>query len=87
MRHPGLLTPPQPHLGDAIRLAYDYAPCGICYSSLGEGGWSVYDLKLGCGDAEPEYVYIKPGMLPIPLTDTAFEALESLVKERLRMKP
>ncbi|UPT95461.1 hypothetical protein J4G48_0040620 [Bradyrhizobium barranii subsp. apii] len=84
MRHPGLLTPPQNDLGDAIRLAYDYAPCGICY--LQGQGWSVYDLRLGCGDAEPEYVYIKPGMLPMPLTDHAFSVLESLVKSRLGSK-
>lgn len=81
MRHAGLYTPFKSDLSDAIRLAYDYAPCGICY--LQGEGWAVYDLKLGCGAAEPEYVYMKPGVLPMPLTDIALEALQSLIVERI----
>lgn len=75
-----MLSEPQVNLRDAIRLCYGHAPCGIAY--VHGQGWAVYDLRKGCGaERKPEFVYHKRGVLPIPLSEAAFEALRSLVNE------
>lgn len=83
---------------EAIRDGNDCAPCGIAYDKGGrdyypEGcftvrpsGWFVYDLKQGIEDitgAQPEFICIGRGRLPVPLTEDAADVLFSAIRSNL----
>lgn len=62
---------------NAIRDGNGQAPAGIAFRS--GKGWFVYDLRDGLQDGdESEFVCIKFGVLPIPVSDVAKEILHNL---------
>lgn len=68
---------------DALRDGNSQAPCGIGYKK--DDGWFVYDLADGMivKDAVPEFVCVRIGQPPIPLSDDATLVWTSLVKSTL----
>ena len=68
---------------EAIHQGSWEAPCGIAYAP--KLGWFIYDLKEGTRDcgAEPEFVFIQRGRLPLPLTEVASEVLLSAIISKL----
>lgn len=55
---------------------------GICWNA-DKSRWETYSLLEGT-DHEPEFICYGTGKIPIPLTDDAASAFDSLVRSRLQ---